>query len=431
MIIFIAIILLSFLLCLIINRYTNSMLQQLLGMFAVIGITVYSGLGISLETVPNRYLVSFVIFILTFTVSYLFFLKRTNNNRKSVNLNNPALNIFQLNRISKIGFYVYFFTLFIFLIYPENRLLLLVSPPRMNIQGIAQLNNYYKSNQILYLTGLISVFCKPFFYIYLYNLWTQKKNLLILCFITLDVYLTALKFEYIGRTDIVIALMMLLLIMAYQNNKKIKLGTSGMILSILVCCIPLLMEYVYVRAGYSWDLTDIKSLFSIFLGTEGYYPIYYDVILKNHITVSPIDYLIWLFTLPLPKMLVPSLKITEINYLFSSLISGLSLSDIGFSYSLPSILGEAFIVWGGWFFWVHAVLLGAISALTVKIFERYPQLHFYVLFISMRAFALGRGGSQGYISTIVNSSILLILYLLFVNLMYFRRKRVRVLYKFV
>lgn len=420
-----AIIIVNIILCVIIIKYSETMLQQCFGLFALISITFYSGIGISLESVPNKYLVSYTIFITTFIIVFLIIKpKNSKDNNISINFNDPSLNIFSLAKVAKIGFILFFVISFIYLIYPENRLILLISPPKMNVYGITQINFHFKSNQILYVLEIIKILCKPFYYIHLFYLWNQNKKISCIFILLLEIYLSALKVEYIGRTDIVIALFLILLIITYNRNKKIKFKTSIKIIIIGVSIVPLLMLYVYTRSGLSSNIPNFKSLYTIFLNTESYYPIYYDKILSGNISITPLDYFIWIFTLPIPKIIIPSLKIYEINYYFSNIISGLSLSDAGFSYSLPSIMGEAFIVWGAFFYWVHAIILGAITAITCRIVEKYPQLHFYGFYLALRTLAFGRGGSQGYISTIVNCSALLIIYIIFIKMIYRKDKKI-------
>ncbi|MDD3106471.1 MAG: hypothetical protein PHP65_01520, partial [Bacilli bacterium] len=86
-----------------------------------------------------------------------------------------------------------------------------------------------------------------------------------------------------------------------------------------------------------------------------------------------------------------------------------------FSIYLPSILGESFIIWGVSFYWLHAFLLGIMTGTTGLLLTKYRQLLFYSFFIVFRALAIGRAGSQGYISLIINGSLLLIVLFIFLS----------------
>lgn len=395
---------------------SKNLVQQLWVLFSVVGIIAYAGVGIFLPEVPNYYVLHLVNFILFFLISFLLFSKKQVKDDSEL-LEKPSLSFLSLEYVSRIGFFIYLFSLVFYLIYPEFRLHYLIFPPNFSITGILHRIEYFDSFSLNYWVRVIGFLFLPFFWVHLYYLNKKRGIAFVILALLLEIYLKALKFEYIGRTDIMMTMLLILVIFLYKNNKKFKMRHFTVIGMIGLLTIPFFVTYIYTRRGASIESLGFVNSIRLFIESELYYPIYYNAINTGKgINVDPLRYIIWLVTLPIPKIFTPNLDIVQVNAFFSIMISGITPDKIEFAYYLPSILGEAFIVWGDMFYWVHAIILGGISGITYSIIVKYKQLHYYAFYLIVRALAMGRGGSQGYISTIINGSLLLIVYIIFVTI---------------
>lgn len=399
--------------------FSRNLIQQIWLLFSVVGIIMYAGVGISLPDVPDSYLFHISIFVVCYVLTFITVSEKKLKDSSNM-LELTSIKLLSLELISKIGFIIYLLSILFFLIYPEFRLHYLIIPPNFTITGVLHRINFYNSFTLLYWVRIIGNLFYPFFWIHLYYIKKRKGIFPVIILLLIELYLKALKFEYIGRTDIMMTILIILIIMLYRDNKKFKVSQLTLIGFSVILTIPFFVSYIYTRMGSSFQNISFFDSIKLFIQTELYYPIYYEFIIHN-ISINPLKYLIWLLTLPIPKIFTPFIDVVQINTFFSIMVSGINPSEIDFAIYLPSILGEAFIVWGNIFFWIHAIILGLVSGISYNILVKYKQLHFYSFYFIFRSLAMGRGGSQGYISTIINGSLLLIVYVLFLKITY-RRK---------
>lgn len=389
--------------------FTDNLIHQLFPIFLVIGVIAYSGFGILMDSVNNIYILYLFIFLLLFVISFIIISGKIRDNTPY--LEQKIVKEINLKLFSKVFFIIYILSNLIYLVYPEIRITL-INPFNTSIVGIIQRIEYYDSFTLLYIMRIISNLAMPFFWIHLFYIFKKNGKGLVLFYLFVDLYIKGMKYEYLGRTDLIIYLLIALLIILYNNNKKFSFKQFFLIFVAVMSLTPFFISYVYTRSGNSYDFVNISKSISDFAASEFFYPQYYDYIIRTEFSFTPAKYIEWLFTLPVPKGLIPNFENYEINSIFSTSISGLNTNDIQFSYYLPSVLGEAFIVWGRTFFWIHAIILGVITGLVYRVLVQYKQLHFYAFFIILRALAVGRAGTQGFISSIINGSILLIIYLI-------------------
>lgn len=213
-------------------------------------------------------------------------------------------------------------------------------------------------------------------------------------------YLDYAIFEYIGRSEALTILFFGYLVLQSKSGELIirtKHVTWGA--TALVFLTPLLYWYESIRLNKSFDTANILSTYTNLFLTETSYPRYYDFLLESEISYGIGNYLFWLFTLPIPKKIFP-IEIPLFNSYFTDLF------DESLDYIiLPSILGEAFMFFGEYLFWIHGLLIGSIIGISYNVLKKYNFTLIILIYIGVLTFSIGRGGSMEIISFCINSLI--------------------------
>lgn len=397
--IFIIVILLNLFL---VMKKPKKSLGKIIGLFGLIGMIIYSGIGILLFNLELIDLLKFCFYITIYTFIYIIIVNF--NTGKKGNKEISTKNTLTL-KLAKTLAIVYILLYLFYLVYPANRLLIIFNPPKLDIANILERTEEINSGLNRYVYTL-QVLLIPFFYIYIYKLWINKQRFKTIIYLLLNFYLNMLKYEYFGRTDVVTFALILMFIIVYKNGYEGRLRQIVFSMSFLAILLtPFLFTYVYIRSGNKTNVTDIFEMFTNLINNECYYPIYYNSIISMNVRVSIIEYLKWLLTLPIPKSIFPVDTIAINNYFSIAITGNTNITAI----TLPSILGEGLIIFGERFYFLHSILLAFLTGIATNLYEKRNYLVFYGIYIAIRNMAMGRGGSQGFLSTIINTSILLII----------------------
>src|SRR5690625_613968 len=364
-----------------------------------IGLSVltYSGLGISFEDINNNYLFSYFIYLICILFSFTFFYQKNENKDKitiSFWWNEKKVN----NIIINFSTILYFISRILYLIIPSNRLINLIIPPTINVYGVRFLSRTFSANNMLNIASLVSTLAFPFFLFFLYKLVKNKKRMTAFLFVGFWIYLDYAIYEYIGRYELIIGLLFLYLVLNYKEDKLIiKKKSIAIISSILVLSIPLLVAYEGYRLSGNIEINNLFYSIELLLQSEISYPKYYDIINSSTSTYGINNYLLWIFTLPIPKMIFP-IEIMPFNTYFTDLINPYLDYTV-----LPSILGEGFMIFGDGLYWLHAIILGSIIGISYRVLSKYDFTTLVIAYISVLTFTIGRGGSMEIISFIINN----------------------------
>ena len=141
---------------------------------------------------------------------------------------------------------------------------------------------------------------------------------------------------------------------------------------------------------------------------ETNYGMYYDFCANNFKVSSLVRYFVWFFTLPIPSAIAGALKNVglQTNTYFTVLYTGIKEGSANYSVILPSVFGEALLIYGKYFYWLHAAFLGVfISKFCMKL-ERNNEFTLLNLYFAVNLFILGRGGSESVIASMVNYMVM-------------------------
>lgn len=384
-------------------------------LFSIASIFLYSGFGLSYEHIESKYILHYVIFSTVYIISlYLIFKYKLTFSSSSSADAKVAITTFKKDNseelkymwIINIGTVLYLLTYIVFLLIPSIRISHIWNPPTSSLVGIYDTLDLQHSNVILSISQTIRTFLMPFYMIKLYLLKKENKSIRGVLLIIIWAYLDFLSILYIGRYMMLVYLLFIFLYFLSDKdmNLKIKKKYYLLIVACIIAIIPLFATYQYSRLGLNiGDLSFLDSL-SI-LSDETMFPEHYQSAVELSNNVSPIGYAIWLIILPIPFIPDKSAISLLVNREFSTYVLGIEYGHHGYYGLLPSILGEAIIIFNEYFYFIHAIFLALAIGTLCKILIKNKELAVMNTFLAIRLLSFARGGSQGYLGLTINSLV--------------------------
>jgi len=397
--------------------------SQVYYLFSIISIFIFSGFGISYNEIGQEFLVEYIIFSSVFTITFYIAIRSTKKKNKKSFISDKFINSIKIDitndKRKNNNFYVictvlFYLTFFIFLVVPEVRISQLWNPPNSTVIGGYERINLTQNNVILDIATMFRTLLLPFFMVYLYDLKNRGKNSKIFLLVMLWIYLYFLSQIYISRYEMIVLLVFLFVLITSKKNNGFRISKNQLIIIafVFVLSIPALLSYQYSRSGFALQNLTFGQACSELMGIELQFPRFYPSTVALSDKVSLIKYILWFILLPIPSFLLPSKgDITIlINRVFSSYILGLDYGNAGYYGLLPSILGEAILIYNQYFFWIHAIFLAIMLAKLCKILEKIPELGVLNLYFAINVFTIPRGGTQGYFGMVINSLVFYIFF---------------------
>ena len=132
----------------------------------------------------------------------------------------------------------------------------------------------------------------------------------------------------------------------------------------------LVASYVYgvVRIGGTVGELSFWEAVTPVMETETSFP--RDVgmlVIEKAARVDLSDYVKWIVTLPIPKILTGEIGGARINYEISEYVSGVSPGQKGWYVVLPGLIAESVYIYGNYFFWLHGGFIAFLAALVVRL----------------------------------------------------------------
>lgn len=379
---------------------------------SAISIFIYSGYGIALEVVNNKYLYKYIIALFFF---YLPFVLLEHRGGKSNHLQGQLMEAY-LDKHSgflRSSAYIYLFLIIIPLIFPKFRMFN-VFISGITIEGIYDYFNAVAKDPFSRMTAALALFFKPFFLAYITFIRIKEpKSLKPFALFLADFMIDIMDSCYLGRSSMVYTgLLLYFLVFCIKNGEFIITRKHILgILGIILASIPFLYAYTFIRVGFEADAISYSDSLELLLASETTYPTYYDHILSSQIlqqVQSPLAIFLWLIFLPIPSVLWPG-KPSLANDMFTFSITGLHRTDYGYSSLLPSFLGESFMYFGGTFYWVFTFLMGLVFALILRYLSQNRYMTLFMLMLAVRLTAAGRAGATAAIPYFVNGVLFVLL----------------------
>ena len=405
---------------LIILRFTfrkESIGTKLLFSFMLLTTFIYSGIGIAYESVPDKYILSYVLFCigLSLAVKFMFrtriiigrsnsFIDKSSNNGFDFDYNNQVVTFLAV---------LFMLTNGLHLIVPTFNLIKLFRPGLPTSELIYARRAAANSNTILRLASTINIFCLPFFCMYLKKLVDLKKKWIAIILVFVWMYLEYLQYDYLSRYQMLVYVGFAYCIGAFVYPDGIKIVKKYVVIAAVafVVLIPFLNAYIDIRSGHAFEMQTIGKAIQSLAESEIYYPKNYDTCVSLYGSESILNFLLWLICLPIPSVLFPNKPTVTIAYNFTYAVSGLKYgAQAYYTSSLPSVVGEGIILWGPWLVFLHGLVIGLFIGAYFKFIRRYNTLSILNVYMILMILTIGRGGASSYMSTLINGTFAMLLW---------------------
>lgn len=395
--------------------------------FIIIGVFMYSGVGIAYERVDNSYILNYGIFLfsLLFSIKFIFHIRTGHEGKRSIlyqirlkSTIDEDIDVAANSITVKLLAILYLCTLAVYLFIPSFRILDFFRPHFANIviNNVYATNAANQSNIILKLASTLNIMSLPFFCVYVNHLIESDKKTKGVLLIILSIYLEFLQKNYLGRYKMVILFVYVFFVIAFVKKEQFKLDFKkiGILGLLLMASVPFLYSFIFIRSGGSIDNTSFIKSLELLLESEVYYPKYYDVC-SSIFTANGslgIKFILYLICLPIPSILFPGKPTVNASFYLTFAETGRWFGDANYTSCLPSVLGEGMIIWGPTFVFLHGIVLGIVIGVVFKFLMKYKSLTVLYVYYAVNLLALGRGGAESYLSGLVNGTIIMILWVL-------------------
>lgn len=416
----------------IIKPFVRGKKNKLVWLVSIVSVCVYSGIGIAYSNIGKGYILDFFVYTLVLGISFALFSSvhffvgegHLYARLRSETIETEDVEFWNSDFAQKVftGIFILFFIFrFASLVYPINKL----SSLSIVYDSINNLKNISGENTTIFVS--LAAYIKPLAYIGMF--YALKKVRYVAAFLGLDLLITLLYSGYLSRNYIICAIFIAL--MLYFNNdlsntfislsqKRRRIIISLGFLGPLV--IYLMIYLMTIRASGNTEWT-VMSFFS----SEIDYPKHYDTI--SHLVgtiMTPKDMVLHILDSFVPIFSTPGYT-ANLNVLFSEKITGVRMDLSWFSVLLPSIMGEAKLIFGNALFSIHAIIIAFMASMITRIVGDNPKmiiLFYYYLTCLMKA---ARGGYAELSSTVMFNFITITVFIVIMKMIYvtFIGKKVR------
>jgi hypothetical protein len=376
------------------------------GLFTIANF-IYSGVGATRIDSNYKYLWYFFSSQIAFSISFVL---ASNQVRGTIRNNYSTLSDEFSKRLSKkllLGLYVGFLATKLFaLVYPFDRLDLIISPPSVNLLGKEyEISKTLNKDLFSALASVAGTLLEPVVFLIIFVF--RKRPTLAISLFVIPSYLSFVADGYIGRGDIGIIIIIIWSLIYTERNlpRWILIASIGVLLFTFLVFSNYYSAY---RIGGAVNSSSILDSAVQVLDQETSFPEEAGRIIIESGIRYPFDkYCAWIVTLPIPKALVPALDIPHINYTISAIINGKLTEDSGFFVSLPGLVAESVFIYGDYFYWLHFIFIGVISALVISVYSVLPVATYLVRYLFMiLSYNLCRAGISAVLPFVSNSILL-------------------------
>lgn len=341
---------------------------------------LYSGIGGALEGVTPIYTTYYFVFTCCISFGIYVGLKQKCG-QKDLNSSWSNFLDYFLDRYAKKIIIFYYLLLLSQLIYPENKLMHLIAPPSPDVLSI--LRERYQGDGADLFTIVISQIQTIFYPFFLLSLYLYRKKTIKLALIVLGTYyINYCISAYLGRGSMMQAL---LIVLAFTYFYQPKIGKIILICSIVLfpTLVIFLVQYSVTRLGGTAESISGMDAVGEILKQESEYPLHFERILGLQAKYR-LNFLIWLFTMPLPGVFRGGID-ANLTALLSEDLLGMSRDSRGFYILLPGVVGESVFLLGQNLYWLNGILYGWLMGKTYRVLSKYQQL-FGVLIVAALCF---------------------------------------------
>jgi hypothetical protein len=362
---------------------------------------LYSGVGMADERVRGlRFIGHYVVYASLFVI---FFILVTRVRTSDISTGAPEFfSRIIINRATRrliLG--TYLSALLIPLTFPEFRLNELVTPPALDFVGVFSDDEQANTGGSSAISRYISI---VFFSPAMLALGTLRRQWLFVgLYLTACMYIEYVNNAYISRSSILLyfGLYFSYLVIQYRHRLRLILAIASLTCATAAFGAAYFLTY---RLGIEVDQFPIAELMGKMVDVELNFardagaPLY-----ESGVRGSVWEYIIWILTLPIPKIIFGRLVDLRINENIAMTLTGLAPGDIGFTVPLPGALFASIYSLGN-LFWIEPVLMGCLAGISYRIVSAYRNSYLLKAFIAIVcSYFLNRSGAAGSVFHFYNT----------------------------
>lgn len=368
----------------------------------IIGGILFTIIGLMYSDYDNsEYFVAYLLFIIALNLPVIMCIakKKNNKNNKYINKINKTLENNQ--KLFNFMGIIAIFIQFIFLIYPENKLINLFYgifnygyDPNFSMK-----NKMIRENTVYNILTIIKTALLPYFFILIYNL--RQKPIKAISIYILYYYLDYAKSLYMGRSTL---MTILLVLWVFIYIEKIISKKTWIILSIGICFFLIIIIVIIpqIRLHNTFDLNykNIMSSINNIIQEEANTQKHLKVCEEISKEISYPKMIMATITAPLPFI---DIDFPVLAYKFTEKLLGISYGDAGYYIMLPCAFGESIMVLGKYSSWIYILVFSILMCFVYRNLKKIPYLKYWLLYILLEYVKCFRGSIQSFILNIWNT----------------------------
>ena len=378
------------------------------------GLFFYCGIGYGYsDVVPPQYIYYYTVFIGAYCSAFILVLRGiTRPAQGRVRLASDEGSVWRrVVRFAPVIMGVYLGLISISLVYPEVVISRLWAPP---FPSVFEWWNEGLGRALTEWEMVSQSFQALIFPLFLVALSRERGSILgTVALIILPFYIEYCSTGYTGRSTMLAVLVLIFvpLWLEYPTYRR-------RLVLILAIASPLLLATMYVwSASREGELAGIdvpiwQMAFGLLAG-EMSFPTYSEKILEFGRGIDLTQYFLWIVTLPVPRFVMPNKPTVQLNFEIAEVLGGILPGESGFTVLLPGPITESVYIFGGDYFWLHALFVGSLAAVAVRVsLDDRRCVFVYAYFLYAFSYVFARAGAGGLMPIVVNQ--FLSYYLLYV-----------------
>lgn len=388
---------------------------------AIAGLCVYNGLGAAYAGMPSYYVVYYFVFAVGFCLSFVLVYKISGPlGRMSERGLSRALRDVDRQRIWILIWVAYVMLHFVPLLYPRWRIHELLAPPAPR-SFTASGGGEAEQSGLLALISYSKLLISPFFYLAIYRL--REKPAVIGCLFLLSLYAEYVTYAYIGRGPVLVALGVVFLGL-WMHRPDLRVRLAVLLIAMAPIIVTAAHAYASLRLGRAVGELSVSEAARTVFEKETSFPVRAGrTVIESGTHARMLDYVAWIVTLPVPKVLTGEIEGARINTEISELVLGIRRGEKGFHGVMAGLVAEGVYIYGRLYYWLHAVMVGAVAAIIVRLISGTRQATFLAAYVVILfGYQLNRGGVSSVLPVVVNEFMALYVGLAFLTLFWYSER---------
>ncbi len=388
--------------------------QKVMFTFFTLFYWLYNGYGIAfVKGVDPNFFYYYIVFYITFCLSYLVLLRLFYAPFKVVRrlTINGIYRTALSQKLAYVSVLTFLLISFLPLVYPHFKVDRLFNPPKPDIVKQFLESVTGEVNPVVKILSNIGYLIFPFYLMALF--YFRKKPFILLVVIFLPLYFHYCNISYINR-GLVLERLVIFGSIIYTFLPKIRkyviiIGTVSLPL-ILVFAV----QYQEIRGGEEAKSVSVGDAAVAIINVEGSFPVLSDKVIRSGKTINLTNYFIWMFTLPIPKVIIGRVQPVSAGAEMAEILLERKQGQKGYFALLAGLLTESVYTFGKKLFFIHAIFCAFFMVIVVRFLEKNTVL-FPLLLVNtiLFSYTLNRGGISSSLPGVLNQFLFFYIFVIF------------------